>query len=151
MPNDEINVNNPPSVENRPFSHLGRSSQGSENLSNNLVGSQGDSEIRIYSAENSQNTQERSAQKYMIPMYPLSLAASQMLILRYLTPMGEYQEFLPYIFEQNAMDIIFNYIEKIEPKNTCLAFEALKYLASLLCHKKFSIEFITRNGLQVRF
>lgn len=150
MPGDEINVDNPPSVEFRPFSHLGRSSQGSDDLSNNLGGSQSDAEsdMRIFSAENSQNTQDRNVQKYMIPLYPLTLAASQMLILRYLTPMGEYQEFLPCIFEQNAMDIIFNYIDKVELKNSCLAFEAMKYLASLLCHKKFSIEFITKNGLQ---
>lgn len=71
-----------------------------------------------------------------------------MLILRYLTPMGEYQEFLPYIFENNAMDIIFHYLENVDPNDMCLAFEALKYLASLLCHKKCCIDFLSRNGVQ---
>lgn len=151
MPGDEINIDNPPSVDNRPFSQFRRSSQGSEDLNNHLGSSQGETnEFRVFSAENSQNTQDRGSQKYMVPLYPLTLSASQMLILRYLTPMGEYQEFLPYVFEHNAMDIIFSYIDKVDNKNTCLAFEALKYLASLLCHKKFCIEFITRSGLQVK-
>ncbi|XP_035893894.1 protein mahjong [Anopheles stephensi] len=84
----------------------------------------------------------------MIPYYPVTLATSQMLILNYLTPMGEYQEFLPHVFEHNAMQLIFRYIEHLDPKDTCLAFEALKYLASLLCHKKFSLEFIANGGLE---
>ncbi|XP_058174383.1 protein mahjong [Anopheles ziemanni] len=86
--------------------------------------------------------------RLMIPIHPVSSETSQMLILGYLTPMGEYQEFLPHIFEHNVMQLIFSYIEDIDSKDTCLAFEALKYLASLLCHKKFSIEFITNGGLE---
>ena len=46
------------------------------------------------------------------------------------------------------MQLIFRYIENLEQKDTCLAFEALKYLASLLCHKKFSLEFIIHGGLE---
>lgn len=47
------------------------------------------------------------------------------------------------------MEIIFKYIENIDPKDTCLAFESLKYLASLMCHKKFALEFISHGGLEV--
>lgn len=130
--------------ETRPFSHLGNSS--------NSVEINGDGDIEEdssqLSAENSQSTQDRVTQKFTIPLFPPTLATSQMMILRYLTPMGEYQEFLPYIFEHGAMDIIFNYLEGVDPKDLCLAFEALKYLASLLCHKKCCIEFLSRNGLQ---
>lgn len=79
--------------------------------------------------------------------YP-TLQTSQMLILRYLTPMGEYQEFLVHVFESNAMELIFNYIENLNSKDTCLAFESLKYLAALLCHKKFCLEFIGKGGLE---
>ncbi|XP_057334525.1 DDB1- and CUL4-associated factor 1 isoform X2 [Microplitis mediator] len=82
-----------------------------------------------------------------IQMYPPTLATQQMLILRYLTPMGEYQEFLVHVFEQNALELILKYINVRETKDSRLAFEALKYLASLLCHKKFSIEFLAANGL----
>ena len=83
-----------------------------------------------------------------IQIHPPTLATRQMLILRYLTPMGEYQEFLGHVFEQNALDLILKYINVRETKDSRLAFEALKYLASLLCHKKFSIEFLNMGGLQ---
>ncbi|XP_034255066.1 DDB1- and CUL4-associated factor 1 isoform X2 [Thrips palmi] len=83
-----------------------------------------------------------------IQMYPLNIATQQMFILRYLTPMGEYQEFLSHVFEQNALELILKYTNLRESKDARLAFEALKYLASLLCHKKFSIEFINVHGLQ---
>lgn len=127
----------------RPFSHLGCASTSTE-----MDGDVKHSEDVNKSAENSQCTQDRVPQKFVIPLYPPTLATSQMCILRYLTPMGEYQEFLPYIFEHNAMDIIFSYLDNVDPRDLCLAFEALKYLASLLCHKKCCIEFLSRNGLQ---
>lgn len=53
------------------------------------------------------------------------------------------------MFEQNALELILKYTNLRESKDARLAFEALKYLASLLCHKKFSIEFINVQGLQV--
>jgi len=134
--------------EERPFSHLGgASSSKSAEPVNGLV----NGDVQDIAEDNSQCTQERTIQRNMIALHPPTLATSQMLILRYLAPMGEYQEFLPYIFENNAMDIIFNFIDKVDPKDLCLAFEALKYLASLLCHKKCCIEFLSRNGLQVSF
>ncbi|XP_053670004.1 protein mahjong [Anopheles nili] len=100
--------------------------------------------------ENDQNISltRKGRRGIMIPIYPVTIATSQMLILHYLTPMGEYQEFLPHVFEHNAMHLIFRYIEHLNSKDTCLAFEALKYLASLLCHKKFSLEFIANGGLE---
>ncbi|XP_055715205.1 protein mahjong isoform X2 [Phlebotomus papatasi] len=94
------------------------------------------------------NTENKFHVRNTIPIHPPTTATSQMLILRYLASMGEYQEFLGQVFENNAMALIFKYIEKLDPKETCMAFEALKYLASLLCHKKFSIEFVANGGLQ---
>lgn len=86
--------------------------------------------------------------RYTISFQDPTLATSQMLMLRYLTPMGEYQEFLVHVFEYNAMNLIFRYIENLNSKDTCLAFESLKYLAALLCHKKFCLEFINHGGLE---
>ncbi|KAG5677622.1 hypothetical protein PVAND_007364 [Polypedilum vanderplanki] len=108
-------------------------------LSMNINDSQSDENSRS-------NAQDNPVNRHMIMLHPPTLATSQMLILRYLTPMGEYQEFLPFIFENDALDIIFNFIDN--PKDLCLTFEALKYLASLLCHKKCCIEFLNRNGIQ---
>lgn len=84
-------------------------------------------------------------------IYPPTLATKQILILRYLSLMGEYQEFLAHSFEQNALELILKYINMRETKESRLAFEALRYLASLLCHKKFSIEFLSVGDLQKLF
>lgn len=83
-----------------------------------------------------------------IQIFPPTLATRQILILRYLTPMGEYQEFLSHVFENNALELILTYVNVRETKEARLGFEALKFLASLLCHKKFSIEFIQCKGLE---
>ncbi|XP_046399943.1 DDB1- and CUL4-associated factor 1 [Ischnura elegans] len=83
-----------------------------------------------------------------VQIFPPTLSTRQILILRYLTPMGEYQEFLSHVFEHNALELILKYTNVRETKDARLAFEALKYLAALLCHKKFSIEFINMQGLQ---
>lgn len=83
-------------------------------------------------------------------MFPPNLTTRQILILRYLNPLGEYQEFLSHVFENNALELILTYVNVRETKEARLAFEALKYLASLLCHKKFCIEFIHCKGLEVR-
>ncbi|XP_055534033.1 protein mahjong isoform X1 [Wyeomyia smithii] len=135
----------------RPFAHLGPSEVDGEFVVTNGPNPMSNLNA-LFQNENSQNTQDngqsKSTHRNMIPIYPATIATSQMLILRYLTPMGEYQEFLPHVFEHNAMSLIFRYIENLDAKDTCLAFEALKYLASLLCHKKFSLEFIANGGLE---
>lgn len=98
--------------------------------------------------ENSQQSCDNRYVRYSIPIHPASSETYQMLTLRYLASLGEYQEFLGQVFEHNALQLIYRYIENLDPKNTCLAFESLKYLASLLCHKKFSLEFINNGGLE---
>ncbi|RZC39992.1 protein mahjong [Asbolus verrucosus] len=83
-----------------------------------------------------------------VQIFPPTIATRQILILRYLTPMGEYQEFLSHVFENDALSLILCYVNVRATKEARLAFEALKYLAALLCHKKFSIEFIQMEGLE---
>lgn len=83
-----------------------------------------------------------------VQIFPPTLATRQILILRYLTPMGEYQEFLSHVFENDALELILCYVNVRCTREARLAFEALKFLASLLCHKKFSIEFIHCRGLE---
>lgn len=139
----------------RPFAHLGGGSEPSspEVRSPKLNGAMTKFKNTINLSTLFECSQQSSDCKYVrntIPIHPATLETSQMLTLRYLTSMGEYQEFLGQVFEHNAMQLIFQYIDSLDPKNTCLAFEALKYLASLLCHKKFSLEFINNGGLEVR-
>ena len=83
-----------------------------------------------------------------VQLYPLTNEMKQRFILQYLTPMGDYQELLYHIFEEDALGLILHYIDLTENRDVRLAFESLKYLASLLCHKKFALEFLNREGLQ---
>lgn len=141
---------------NRPFARFGTGSAPSspESRSDKYNGSLTKFRNTINLStlfENSQQSwTDNKYSRYSIPIYPANSETHQMLALRYLASLGEYQEFLGQVFEHNALQLIFRYIECLEPKNTCLAFEALKYLASLLCHKKFSLEFINNGGLEVK-
>uniref|UniRef100_A0A6P7HIT9 DDB1- and CUL4-associated factor 1 n=1 Tax=Diabrotica virgifera virgifera TaxID=50390 RepID=A0A6P7HIT9_DIAVI len=72
-----------------------------------------------------------------------------LLLYRYLTSIGDQQEFLSHVFEHDALELILCYINVRVTKEARLAFEALKYLSALLCHKKFSIEFIQCKGLEI--
>ncbi|XP_046975211.1 protein mahjong isoform X3 [Vanessa cardui] len=106
---------------------------------------------RPHAHETSSNSSWAEMETYVIgniQIHPPTDATKQMLILRYLTPMGEYQEFLSHVFEKNALGLILGYLNVRESRDSRLAFEALKYLAALLCHKKFSIDFINMGGLQ---
>lgn len=79
---------------------------------------------------------------------PLTSSMKQRLILQYLTPLGDYHELLSPILEHNAMTLIFHYINLSENKDIRLAFDALRFLSVILCHKKFAAEFITKGGVQ---
>lgn len=106
---------------------------------------------RVTPHDHSSNSSWAEMETYVIgniQIHPPTNATKQMLILKFLTPFGGYQEFLSHIFEQNALGLILGYLNVKETKDSRLAFEALKYLASLLCHKKFSIDFIQMGGLQ---
>ncbi|XP_054751172.2 DDB1- and CUL4-associated factor 1-like [Lytechinus pictus] len=81
-------------------------------------------------------------------MYPLNPVMQQRFILQYLTPLGEYQELLGTMFENGSMELVFHYIDLNKTNDVRLTFDALKYLSSLLCHKKFAMEFLELNGLQ---
>ncbi|XP_038069223.1 DDB1- and CUL4-associated factor 1-like [Patiria miniata] len=81
-------------------------------------------------------------------MYPLTSVMQQRFILQYLTPLAEYQELLGTMFENGAMDIVMHYIDLQKSGDTRLTFDGLKYLSSLICHKKFAVEFVERGGVQ---
>lgn len=81
-------------------------------------------------------------------MHPLNVIMQQRFILQYLTTMGYFQEMLVHMFEQKALSHILYFINWRKNQDTRLAFDALKFLASLLTHKKFSLEFLNHGGLQ---
>ncbi|XP_054737042.1 protein mahjong isoform X2 [Anastrepha obliqua] len=96
-----------------------------------------------------QGSGHRYYKKMYIPLHPPTVESSQALMLRYLTALGNHQDYLGSVFEQRAMQLVSGYLENLDRRDTCLGFEALKYLASLLCHKKFALEFIAHGGLEL--
>lgn len=80
-------------------------------------------------------------------VYPLSLATYQRFILQYLAACGEYQDLLLQVFEGNALELLLDYIDLEKTKDVRLTFDALKYLTSLLVHRKFALEFIEKGGI----
>ncbi|KAJ8359000.1 hypothetical protein SKAU_G00155250 [Synaphobranchus kaupii] len=81
-------------------------------------------------------------------LYPLTPAIEQRLILQYLTPLGEYQELLAVFMQMGARELLMHYMDLKLTNDAQLTFEALKYLASLLLHKKFAAEFVAHGGVQ---
>lgn len=58
---------------------------------------------------------------------------------------------MSHAYEKNSLNLVMKIIDSSDKQNGYLTFEALKYLASLLCHKKFAMEFIAISGLQVLY
>ncbi|XP_032243093.2 DDB1- and CUL4-associated factor 1 [Nematostella vectensis] len=108
------------------------------------------SQLKSKRSRSPSRTSKRSYQcsPVSFSLSPLTLAMQQRLIMQYLTPLGEYQELLPTVFELKALDLIMHYITFKGQVDMYLSFEALKYLASLLCHKKFATEFVTHAHVQ---
>ncbi|XP_057681856.1 DDB1- and CUL4-associated factor 1-like [Corythoichthys intestinalis] len=79
---------------------------------------------------------------------PLTPEIEQRLILQYLTPLGEYQEMLAVFMQMGARELLMHYTDLKQTNDVQLTFEALKYLASLLLHKKFAAEFVAHGGVQ---
>ncbi|WKY05016.1 hypothetical protein Q1695_005767 [Nippostrongylus brasiliensis] len=104
----------------------------------------------LQNLENSNSTWNM-VQPYVIgthKVHPLSVTMHQRLILQYLNPTGEYQDLLNLAVEGHAMDLIMEYLDLEKMHDVRLTFDALRYLTSLLVHRKFALEFITRGGVQ---
>ncbi|ETN76785.1 hypothetical protein NECAME_11449, partial [Necator americanus] len=103
----------------------------------------------LHNWENSNSTWN-VVQPYVIgthKIYPLSVTMHQRLVLQYLIPTGEYQDLLNLAVDGHAMDLILEYIDLERMNDVRLTFDALRYLTSLLVHRKFALEFIIRGGV----
>ncbi|KAL3124701.1 hypothetical protein niasHT_001538 [Heterodera trifolii] len=85
-------------------------------------------------------------------LYPLSIEMEQRLILNYLGPTSEYQDNLSIVLENHALDVVLNFLEIDGPNHKCrdirLLFDGVRYISSLLIHRKFAWEFIAAQGIQ---
>ncbi|KAF8371610.1 dcaf-1 [Pristionchus pacificus] len=80
-------------------------------------------------------------------IYPLTMKMHQRLIIQYLGSIGEYQDMLVLAYEGNSMSLLFDYISMEFTDDVRLTFDALKYLCSLLVHRKFALEFVSKEGV----
>lgn len=85
-------------------------------------------------------------------MHPLEDSLRQILILRYLTSLvaGVDQELLVHMIQRDVLDLILNYVNVDEIKDSrvpWVSFEALKLLGALLAGKRFALKFIYLQGL----
>ena len=55
---------------------------------------------------------------------------------------------LGHIYEHKALELIFHYMNVKKSGNARLSFETMRFLGSLLFHKKFCIEFVNIGGIQ---
>lgn len=86
------------------------------------------------------NSSWAEVEPYMIgfsKVHPLTEEMKQRFILQYLTPMGDYQEMLCFVFEHNALSLIMHYIDLTKNHDIRLAFDALKVnkLILIFCFK----------------
>lgn len=85
-------------------------------------------------------------------LYPLSIEMEQRLILHYLGPTSEYQDNLSIVLEHHALGVILDYLKMDGPNHMCrdirLLFDSIRYISSLLIHRKFAWEFIAAEGVQ---
>ncbi|CAN9512112.1 unnamed protein product [Ophioblennius macclurei] len=79
---------------------------------------------------------------------PLSLATEQRLILQYLAPLGEHQELLVVFMQLDTRSLLIEYLDLSQTRSVQVTFHALRFLASLLLHKKFAADFITHGGVE---
>lgn len=98
------------------------------------------------------NSSWADIEPYMIGsthMFPLTNEMKQRYILQYLTPVVDYPEVFSHFYVNGALPIIKHYINLEKNHDIRVAFEALKCLSNLLCHKKFILEFLNSGGLEL--
>ncbi|UYV76206.1 VPRBP [Cordylochernes scorpioides] len=137
----------PPLISDRPFAHLNKESD----MGAVVINGAGGDDTFFKTPVKRRKSSWAEIEPYMIGschIYPVTPQVRTRFILRYLVPMGEYQELLTHVIEFNALPMILSIIDLKTNSDVWMAFEALKYLAALLCHKKIAMEFINMGGLQ---
>lgn len=84
------------------------------------------------------------------PIHPLSSQAKKVFALKLLTPLAEYQEFLPFVFSEDVAGLLRDLVNVRKTGDARLAFEALRFMVALFCHKKFVMEWaVAGDGLRL--
>ncbi|KAL3315773.1 hypothetical protein Ciccas_005590 [Cichlidogyrus casuarinus] len=79
----------------------------------------------------------------------MNLATKIRLCIAYLLPLAEYVDMLPHMYDSGIMSMVYYLITPaISSFDICLTFDALRLLASLLCHRCVYLEFVESGALQ---
>ncbi|KAK0398037.1 hypothetical protein QR680_002398 [Steinernema hermaphroditum] len=81
-------------------------------------------------------------------LFPLTTVMEQRLIMQYLTPLGEFQDLLTAIIENESIDLLLYYLDLNNTRDVRLTHEAIRFIASLLVHRKFAFAFIAKRGVE---
>ncbi len=82
-------------------------------------------------------------------VHPLSRQARMVFALKLLTPLAEYQEFLSIVHVEDLVSMIKPLLNVSETQDTRLAFETLRLVVALNCHKKFLTEWVSRESIDL--
>uniref|UniRef100_A0A158R6C1 LisH domain-containing protein n=1 Tax=Syphacia muris TaxID=451379 RepID=A0A158R6C1_9BILA len=103
-------------------------------------------------ADNRSNSQWTLLQKNYVGehrVYPLTLVMEQRLILRYLAYTGEYQDLLKLAYEHRAIAFIKKVLKNANSLDPGLLCDTLRYLCSLLVHRKVGLDFVASGGVEL--
>lgn len=147
---ERLNSSNKSTLSNggikRPFSEIDEDDESSQATPTKELKSQ---TLGLRSPIHNECSSSSWAEAYMsgsYQMHPLSVVMQQRFILQYLSSLG-YQELLVPMFEHKALSYILHFIDGRKNPDIRLAFDALKFLAAYLEHKKFALEFLDHGGL----
>ncbi|XP_028407951.1 DDB1- and CUL4-associated factor 1-like [Dendronephthya gigantea] len=132
----------------------GKSNGGNKNKKESILDSSSPAmaESSSKSSQSSARKESKKTRQFLKPssfkLSPLTLSAQIRLMLRYLTPLGEYQEFLQVAFELDVRSMVTHFINVKHIAEDGVIFQALQYLTSLMCHKKFAQEFVSHGGIE---
>ena len=59
------------------------------------------------------------------------------------------QDFLQHINDENIFELLSGTINLRETRDARLAFECIRFLCGLFCHKKICLEWVTNGGVQL--
>ncbi|CAB3993233.1 DDB1- and CUL4-associated factor 1 isoform X1, partial [Paramuricea clavata] len=140
-----------PKVASRNKSN-GKSNGGNKNKKESNLDSSAMAEASTKASQSANRKDSKKMRQCLRPssfkLNPLTLSTQIRLMLRYLMPLGEYQEFLQVAFELDVRSMVTHFINVKHIAEDGVIFQALQYLTSLMCHKKFALEFVSHGGIE---
>ncbi|TKR68560.1 hypothetical protein L596_024524 [Steinernema carpocapsae] len=81
-------------------------------------------------------------------LWPLSYVIEQRMIFQYLVTLGEFQDLLSAVIENNTLDLLLKYLDLNNTRDVRLTYDAIRFISSLLVHRKFAFAWIAKRGVE---